>query len=827
MSTRLQMSGRCRAQEQPSAPARHGLLQRKCACNGYAGVDGVCDKCRGNRLSAHHDASAQSERFEAPPIVHEVLNTPGEPLDQKARAFMEPRFGHDFGQVRIHADARAAESARAVNALAYTVGRSIVFAAAQYDPSTPAGQRLLAHELTHTIQQGRASAGERAGLEVSSPDDSMERAAHQIAESVMSDGSAPSALMNYSAPLVRSGPARLHRQVPPAAPPAVIPAPRVVYLDTNVIDQITRGNKDVVAALRKMQANGDTIRIARPNYTELMRMNPQLNETRRLIIREFGIEVEPVSSVTNRAKEIELYATKGIKIQEKDLPMVAAAKQGKGQLWSMDGGVQQNAKLFGVQMAAESTTVQKVQGKHDYRVGLDLVGLKDVDVAPDGLVTRRPLPPAGGTGGPGSGGGSPPPAGGTPPPSAAPPAGAAGKGAGAAGKGAGAAVEAVEVTEPHTTPQRARPAPSRRAPVGVHPTAGGVALRMGIGFASAVTLGIATHLFRGKVIDDLAKLPKPKVDVRSGRDYFTDPNVSGSARVVDLLHKNLPAFARDLQDHHTKAISAAQIEALAIGVSSLEAQNKLERLDGIESELADYEDQLYTIRDNLDALIELEAASLEVADGADMLRDLFSRMIAMDILLKAGIPYDQIIALPGRFQAFSGAIRASFRNARAAKAVVERLIGEAAMLRVSVNKIWWAEFKIEFDRLQREALEKAEREKAAKERAAASAPAVAPPKPKPAASAPKKVGKPSAKKEESYDVPVSETGPPPLYIWPPERPLTEYEKMVGEERYLLKKIEENEEKARGRLTQEEQERLNREHTELIERLSKFRRGELR
>ncbi len=68
---------------------------------------------------------------------------------------MEPRFGHDCGSVRVHTDARAAESAQAVNALAYTVGNGIVFDAGEYAPATPDGQRLLAHELAHVVQQER------------------------------------------------------------------------------------------------------------------------------------------------------------------------------------------------------------------------------------------------------------------------------------------------------------------------------------------------------------------------------------------------------------------------------------------------------------------------------------------------------------------------------------------------------------------------------------------------------------------------------------------------------------------------------------------------
>lgn len=66
---------------------------------------------------------------------------------------MEPRFGHDFSQVRVHTDAKAAESARAVNALAYTIGQDVFFGLGEYMPSEITGQRLLAHELTHVLQQ--------------------------------------------------------------------------------------------------------------------------------------------------------------------------------------------------------------------------------------------------------------------------------------------------------------------------------------------------------------------------------------------------------------------------------------------------------------------------------------------------------------------------------------------------------------------------------------------------------------------------------------------------------------------------------------------------
>lgn len=78
----------------------------------------------------------------------------GQPLSESVRAFMEPRFRHDFSRIRIHTDAQAADTAQALNARAYTVGQDIVFGHGAYAPGTAIGKNLLAHELTHTIQQG-------------------------------------------------------------------------------------------------------------------------------------------------------------------------------------------------------------------------------------------------------------------------------------------------------------------------------------------------------------------------------------------------------------------------------------------------------------------------------------------------------------------------------------------------------------------------------------------------------------------------------------------------------------------------------------------------
>jgi hypothetical protein len=89
----------------------------------------------------------------APPIVHDVLRSPGSTLDLATRSFMEPLFGHDFSRVRVHADPAAAGSAESINARAYTVGEHVVFGPDEYRPGTADGRRLLAHELAHVVQQ--------------------------------------------------------------------------------------------------------------------------------------------------------------------------------------------------------------------------------------------------------------------------------------------------------------------------------------------------------------------------------------------------------------------------------------------------------------------------------------------------------------------------------------------------------------------------------------------------------------------------------------------------------------------------------------------------
>jgi hypothetical protein len=184
-------------------------LQRKCAA--CASGQGLCPKCAEEERMQRKPLAAQitplvqrqvTEELDAkkapagsrsiegeegvPPIVYEVLRSPGQPLDAATRAFFEPRFGYDFSGVRVHTDAKAAESARAVNARAYTVGRDVVFGAGQYAPGTYAGRSLIAHELSHTLQQSIGKMANDVELGIGESNTASKHQADVMAKAAMS-----------------------------------------------------------------------------------------------------------------------------------------------------------------------------------------------------------------------------------------------------------------------------------------------------------------------------------------------------------------------------------------------------------------------------------------------------------------------------------------------------------------------------------------------------------------------------------------------------------------------------------------------------------------
>jgi hypothetical protein len=166
-----------------SAPS--GILQRKCSsCGNHTIAGGKCEECQNKGPALQRKSSNSSEQSEAPPIVHEVLNSLGQPLDKTTRAFFETRFGHDFSHVRVHMNSKAAEAARAIQASAFTFGRNIIFGTGRYEPETSIGKRLLAHELTHVVQQTSVPAMPSSRLAIEPSDSLLELEADQTAEAI-------------------------------------------------------------------------------------------------------------------------------------------------------------------------------------------------------------------------------------------------------------------------------------------------------------------------------------------------------------------------------------------------------------------------------------------------------------------------------------------------------------------------------------------------------------------------------------------------------------------------------------------------------------------
>ena len=130
-----------------------------CSC---ADGEEKCEACRQKPVSIQRRAVTQARPQHAPESVSRTIAAPGHPLDTRTRAFFESNFARDFSAVRLHTNSHAAESASAINALAYTSGTNIAFGSGQFSPDTAAGQHLLAHELTHVVQQGGANGPPRA-----------------------------------------------------------------------------------------------------------------------------------------------------------------------------------------------------------------------------------------------------------------------------------------------------------------------------------------------------------------------------------------------------------------------------------------------------------------------------------------------------------------------------------------------------------------------------------------------------------------------------------------------------------------------------------------
>jgi hypothetical protein len=202
----------------PSRPHLR-LVQRSCECGASAGPSGRCQSCNETILRPKREtAAAAAGGHLAPPLVHQALATTGEALDPIARDQLEGMLGHDLSRVRIHTGPLADASARAIGARAYTVGQDIVFRDGLFQPHSREGRRLLAHELTHTVQQAHARPA--AELRVGPAHDAHEHAAARAAELPAPPPKSAPAAKSATAPKSDA----THKTAAAAAKPAPTPA---------------------------------------------------------------------------------------------------------------------------------------------------------------------------------------------------------------------------------------------------------------------------------------------------------------------------------------------------------------------------------------------------------------------------------------------------------------------------------------------------------------------------------------------------------------------------------------------------------------------------
>jgi hypothetical protein len=318
---------------------------------------------------------------------------------------MESRFGQDFTDVRVHTDPDKANSAAAKNALAYTMGSDIVFGPGLYDPHTPLGKQLLAHELVHVVQQ-------RSGTNTS-PGSSHEQEAENISHTV---SSSPHVSVRARSRAGISQPA-------PASTPSV-QAKRRILIDASVFGEINRGNADAARVLKERLADSECF-IAQEAYNAMVtdHPSPAMRDANRKVLSDLSVTVGPPKSTQGGKsfeKRVAVYH-KNITAKKSGGPIVqqeptspnravggdiyivaqAAAAGPDVEVWGLDRVFRRNPKSieapFGVKVAPESSP----------QVVPQIVGNK----APENPQTARALLGLDKHGGPAGGGGGAGPAG--------------------------------------------------------------------------------------------------------------------------------------------------------------------------------------------------------------------------------------------------------------------------------------------------------------------------------------------------------------------------------------------------------------------------------
>jgi hypothetical protein len=665
-------------------------------------------------------AAADATVDVAPPVVHDVLQSPGQPLDAGTRTFMEQRFGHDFSQVRVHLGAAAEQSARAVNALAYTVGHNIVFGADRFAPGTHKGQRLLAHELTHVVQQSGSEGGRfdpsdegngRSPISSGAPirllsqsGDHAERQADQVVE-------------------------RVARGLPAFVGAPVLPASRLSLAP----ETWYRGEAEGVPLSTSTSVGGhdlgdgmymtDDVGVAKDYAAMRVKDNKLPGSARRIMSADIDLTKVRVLDLT-KDERFDKFTRR---------PAFPGASMTNGDLMKTQQNYPKMFQAFCEENKIKLDDYQVIIGPEKVRGGKQMC-IRDPRLITEVRSSFVAAKPPSGRGGPGSGSGG-------------------GELEGEPNAPRGRAVRPGSGTDPEPTGEPNTRSPSRPVqvpPVDEEPKAGGPTRRPsggGLGhepggmgpsprrvvgnmllhLGSGVALGLFQAWFKGKVARDLDALPKPKIDRRGAQSFLNDPKAADGAHLLDLFNKNMKPFQQELEIDNQGVITNLNLRLMALALKQdktrQDVEARLGELDDIDDELGEYDDALSTVADNLDAILEKEEGALEAKKAAIDLRALLTNGMVLDWLIKEGFSVEEISSMDSNLAFLSASITMLFDDTRSTQALIQRLREKANTLRRASKKIWWDEFgkQVQLTIRQQEAL-RAQTQADARKKADASKP---------------------------------------------------------------------------------------------------------
>lgn len=208
--------------------------------------------------------------------------------------------------------------------------------------------------------------------------------------------------------------------------------------------------------------------------------------------------------------------------------------------------------------------------------------------------------------------------------------------------------------------------------------------------AAGVMLGILQEKMKGRMLDALENMPKPKIDRRNAATFFSDPNTAKAIRVIDLMSKNLEPFEYELSEHHAKIVAGTNTEIVLLAISQkLSVNERLDFLVGLQGQLATYENELNTVIDNLTATKALSANAIEAAKGAEDLAALIDRALIADWLLKTGFSLEEIVRIYQNLTNYGFRVRQVFQQLDELLTRTRKLLQEEQTLHSQVNKVYW------------------------------------------------------------------------------------------------------------------------------------------